>query len=174
LGSIPSAFILYRYIYDGDIREKGTGNIGTLNFFRISKSISISIIVLLLDVAKGYFAIWLCAYFLYPSYLILPALCVLLGHIYPVWLKGKGGRGLATLAGIFLFVQPILVAFWWVFFILIYLLVRKYIISAMIALFLINIITGIFYPINEFLILSASSILVFLNYRQRLQDELSS
>lgn len=173
IGSIPWAFILYRYLFNGDIRGQGTGNVGALNFFRVSKSISVSIIVLVLDVAKGYLAIWVGAKLLYPNYLILPALGVLLGHIYPIWLKGRGGRGLATMAGIFLFVQPILVAFWWVIFIFIYSLLKKYILSGMMALFFINIITGIFYPMNEFLILSASSLLVFLNYRQRLLDELS-
>jgi len=173
LGSFPSGYILTKLFYRKDIREEGSGNVGTLNSLRVTKSKSLSIAVLFIDVAKGYVALLIAGFLIIPDYFIVPALAVIIGHMYPVWLGGRGGRGLATLAGVFLFLKPEIVGIWWVIFGLLYILMRRYIISGMIALFLVNIFTAFFFHQNLFLILSACSMIVVLKYIPRITGELS-
>ena len=173
LGSFPSGYILTKLFYRKDIREEGSGNVGTLNSLRVTKSKPLSIAVLFIDVTKGYVALLIAGFLIIPEYFIVPALAVIIGHMYPVWLGGRGGRGLATLAGVFLFLKPEIVGIWWVIFGLLYILMRRYIISGMIALFLVNIFTAFFFHQNLFLILSACSMIVVLKYIPRITEELS-
>jgi glycerol-3-phosphate acyltransferase PlsY len=172
LGSIPTAFILSKVLYQKDIREEGSKNVGTLNFLRISRSKSMSIFVLFIDVLKGYLAIFVSTILLEPTLLILPSLIVIIGHIFPIWIKFKGGRGLATLAGVMLYFQPLLVLFWWLFLGIIYFVIKKYITAGMLALFFVNILTVIFFDIEIFYILSSGSLLVMTQYLNRIKEEL--
>jgi len=173
LGSFPTGYVLTRFFFKKDIRKEGSGNVGTLNSLRVTKSKSLSIAVLVIDVAKGYFALLIAGLLINPKYFIVPALAVIIGHMYPVWLGGRGGRGLATLAGVFLFLKPEIVGFWWLIFGLIYIFMRRYIIAGMLALFLVNIFTAFFFHQNLFLILSACSMIVVLKYIPRITEELS-
>ena len=173
LGSFPSGYILARLFYGKDLRKEGSGNVGTLNSLRVTRSKFLSIAVLIIDVAKGYFALLIASLVIIPDYFIVPALAVIIGHMYPVWLGGRGGRGLATLAGIFLFLKPEIVGIWWLIFGLLYVLMQKYIIAGMIALFLVNIFTAFFFNLSLFLILSACSMIVVLKYIPRITEELS-
>ncbi|OGB65305.1 MAG: hypothetical protein A2Y94_01335 [Caldithrix sp. RBG_13_44_9] len=173
LGSIPSAYILGRLFYKEDVRKKGSGNVGTLNFLRVTQSKILAVVVLTLDAAKGYAALWGTVKYAGPSYLLLSSIAVILGHIFPVWLNWRGGRGLATLAGIFIFLKPVLVIGWWLIFGVLYLLLRKYVIAGMVALFIINLLTGFLYPKEIFLILSANSVIVYLKYISRIKQELN-
>ena len=173
LGSFPSGYVLARLFYGKDLRKEGSGNVGTLNSLRVTRSKSLSIAVLIIDVAKGYFALLVASFLIIPDYFIVPALTVIIGHMYPVWLGGRGGRGLATLAGVFLFLKPEIVGIWWLIFSLFYVLMRKYIVAGMIALFLVNIFTAFFFHQNLFLILSACSMIVVLKYIPRIIEELS-
>jgi glycerol-3-phosphate acyltransferase PlsY len=174
IGSIPSAYILSKIIYGYDIRKKGTGNVGTLNFLRVTNSKFFSILVLLMDISKGYLALWFSSSFLEMKFWIFPALLVILGHIYPIWLNFKGGRGMATIAGVFLYIQPLAVAIWWLFFLLIYFFTKKIISSGIFALILINISIVIFWDFQLFIISSASSILVLNKYSARLKEEITN
>jgi glycerol-3-phosphate acyltransferase PlsY len=173
LGSIPTAYILARLFYKEDVRKKGSGNVGTLNFLRVTHSKILAVVVLILDAAKGYAALWGTLQYAGSPYLLLSSIAVIIGHIFPVWLNWKGGRGLATLAGIFIFLKPLLVLGWWVIFGILYLLLRRYVVAGMVALFFINILTGIFYPGEIFLILSANSVIVYLKYISRIKQELN-
>ncbi len=128
----------------------------------------------MLDAFKGYAALWISAHFFGLHLLFISSVAVILGHIFPVWLHWKGGRGLATLAGLFIYLHPILVGAWWIFFGILYLLSKKYIIAGMGALFLMNILTAIFYPMEIFIILSVNSLIVFLKYIPRVQQEMNS
>jgi glycerol-3-phosphate acyltransferase PlsY len=103
LGSIPFGFLIVKVIGAGDIRFRGSGNIGATNVAREAGAIP-GLATLLLDGAKGYFAVWLAAHVTdsNPRWMILAAVLALLGHSFPVWLKFQGGRGVATGAGVFL------------------------------------------------------------------------
>jgi glycerol-3-phosphate acyltransferase PlsY len=127
-----------------------------------------------MDISKGYLAFWFSSSFLAMKYWIFPALLVILGHIYPVWLNFKGGRGMATIAGIFLYLQPLAVVIWWLFFGILYFFTKKIILSGIYALILVNISIVIFWDFQLFIISSASSILVLNKYLARLKEELTN
>lgn len=172
IGSIPTAYLITRIFFRKNIIEEGSGNVGTLNFFRVTHSVPLAIAVLGIDIIKGFSAVWFSDAYFPQNLLLLASVSVILGHIYPVWLAGKGGRGLATLAGIFLFIKPVIVLIWWILFGFFYFLGRKYILSGMLVLFVINIMTAILYSIDIFLILSVNSLLVMLKYIPRIKDEI--
>jgi glycerol-3-phosphate acyltransferase PlsY len=98
LGSIPFGLLLTRLAGGGDIRTIGSGNIGATNVLRTGRK-GMAALTLLLDLLKGFVAVWLAARFL-PSGEVLAAAGAFFGHLYPVWLKFKGGKGVATFAGI--------------------------------------------------------------------------
>jgi acyl phosphate:glycerol-3-phosphate acyltransferase len=113
LGSIPFGFLLVLLVNKEDIRAKGSGNIGATNVLR-SGAKGLGVLTFLLDGAKGYAAVAV-AYFLgrnqgaatFNNLAILAALFVILGHMFPVWLRFKGGKGVATAFGAFLALCPL-------------------------------------------------------------------
>ena len=102
LGSIPFGYLLVRATGGGDIRFIGSGNIGATNVARAS-GWSVGVATLLLDAAKGFLAVWLAAHFSGGNIRIMmfAGLAAMLGHIFPVWLKFEGGKGVATALGVF-------------------------------------------------------------------------
>ena len=100
LGSIPFGLIITKIFLGKDIREIGSGNIGTTNVLRTGKK-SLATATLLFDVLKGYFAI-LITYNFFNDLIYLSALICFTGHVYPIWLKFKGGKGVATYLGVIL------------------------------------------------------------------------
>jgi acyl phosphate:glycerol-3-phosphate acyltransferase len=107
LGSIPFGIILTRILGGKDVREHGSGNIGAANVSRVVGPVA-GVVTLLLDAAKGATAVWLAARFAEnnASAMILAGLGALLGHCFPVWLRFKGGKGVATALGVFLELCP--------------------------------------------------------------------
>ena len=100
LGSIPFGLIITKIFLGKDIRKVGSGNIGTTNVLRTGKK-SLAAGTLLFDVLKGYFSI-LITYNYFNDLIYLSALICFIGHIFPIWLKFKGGKGVATYLGVIL------------------------------------------------------------------------
>lgn len=100
LGSIPFGVILTHVAGAGDLRTIGSGNIGATNVLRTGRK-GLAAATLLLDMAKGLVAVLLVAH-LFPGNALLAAAGAFIGHCYPVWLKFRGGKGVATLMGIVL------------------------------------------------------------------------
>lgn len=98
LGSIPFGVILTRLGGAGDLRQVGSGNIGATNVLRTGRK-GLAAATLLLDALKGTAAILIVAHFL-PGQEVVAAAAAFIGHCYPVWLRFKGGKGVATLMGI--------------------------------------------------------------------------
>ena len=98
LGSVPFGLLLTRAFGAGDLRSIGSGNIGATNVLRTGRK-GLAAATLLLDALKGLAAVLL-AYRLFPDAAGLAALGAILGHCFPVWLRFKGGKGVATLLGI--------------------------------------------------------------------------
>ncbi len=98
LGSIPFGVLLTRAAGAGDLRQIGSGNIGATNVLRTGRK-GLAAATLLLDMAKGVAAV-LIAEALFPGTAVLAGLGAFFGHCYPVWLKFRGGKGVATLMGI--------------------------------------------------------------------------
>jgi len=104
-GSIPFGFILTKIFLKKDIRNIGSGNIGATNTLRTGNKI-LGFTTLGLDIAKAVLPI-LFIKFNYPDFIFTASLCAFLGHVFPVWLKFKGGKGVATYVGILLSINLI-------------------------------------------------------------------
>ena len=100
LGSIPFGLIITKIFLGKDIRNIGSGNIGTTNVLRTGKK-SLAAATLVLDVLKGYISIFITHKY-FNELIYLSALICFIGHIFPLWLKFKGGKGVATYLGIIL------------------------------------------------------------------------
>ncbi len=113
LGSIPTGYLLVRVFRRQDIRSIGSGNIGATNVLR-SGGKGLGAATFLLDVLKGCSAVWLGGFLgalLLPATQLhsaqaLAALCAVIGHMFPVWLRFRGGKGVATGFGVFLVAAP--------------------------------------------------------------------
>ena len=97
-GSIPFGLILTKIFSKQDIREIGSGNIGATNVLRTGNKY-LAFATLFLDILKGYIPVLIAKHF-FPELLQLSALLAFLGHLFPVWLKFNGGKGVATFLGI--------------------------------------------------------------------------
>lgn len=112
LGSIPTSFLMGKLIKGIDIREYGSGNVGATNALRVLGT-KIGIITLLIDIGKGFLAIQIGKLLVSePSnlFLIGTGLFGIIGHIFTIFLKFKGGKGVATSAGVFIALSPLPVA----------------------------------------------------------------
>ena len=98
MGSIPFGFILTKVFLKKDIRDIGSGNIGATNALRTGNKV-IGYATLILDISKAIIpVIYTKIYF--PELIFVASLCAFLGHVFPIWLKFKGGKGVATYVGI--------------------------------------------------------------------------
>jgi len=98
MGSIPFGFILTKIFLKKDIRDIGSGNIGATNALRAGNKF-IGYTTLVLDISKAVIpVIYVKIYF--PELIFIASLCAFLGHVFPIWLKFKGGKGVATYVGI--------------------------------------------------------------------------
>ena len=118
MGSIPFGFILTKIFLKKDIREIGSGNIGATNALRTgNKTIGYSTLVL--DILKAVTPVVYVKIF-YLDFLYIASLCAFLGHVFPIWLKFKGGKGVATYVGILfainIYFGIIFTIFWFVTF----------------------------------------------------------
>jgi glycerol-3-phosphate acyltransferase PlsY len=108
LGSIPFGYLLVRFFRKEDIRAIGSGNIGATNVAR-SGAKGLGLLTLALDLLKGFAAVLIAKHFMpgTPSDLMCgAAVASVLGHVYPVWLGFKGGKGVASALGVFLAIAP--------------------------------------------------------------------
>lgn len=124
LGSIPFGLLLVKTLGGGDIRGSGSGNIGAANVARNAGWLA-GILTLILDVAKGFAAVWIARQWSHGNmrWMMAAAVAAVVGHIFPVWLGFHGGKGVATSLGVFLLIKweaaatavllwIIVVAFW--------------------------------------------------------------
>ena len=132
LGSIPFGYLLVLAVRKQDIRSSGSGNIGATNVLR-SGARGLGILTLLLDAGKGYAAVVLVRAFatrhvgagpLVAELAAIAATYAVVGHVYPVWLLGKGGKGVATALGVFMALAPMSALCATAVFLLVFLLFR--------------------------------------------------
>ena len=107
LGSIPFGYLLVRWKTGNDVRASGSGNIGATNVLRTTGRLA-GVATLLLDVGKGYLAVWIAGQWTgeSPLWMSLAALAVMAGHAYSVFLGFKGGKAVASFVGAFLCLTP--------------------------------------------------------------------
>jgi len=108
IGSIPFGYLLVKFKTGGDIRRFGSGNIGATNVLRTSGR-AVGVLTLLLDIGKGFLAVWLADAVLHanPARMAAAAVSVMLGHAFPIFLKFRGGKAVASFLGAFLYLTPL-------------------------------------------------------------------
>jgi len=108
VGGIPFGYLLVKLKTGQDVRSMGSGNIGATNVLRTTGR-AVAMVTLLLDIAKGFFAVWFAAKFTAdsPEWMSAAALAVMAGHAYPIFLKFHGGKAVASFIGAFLYLTPI-------------------------------------------------------------------
>jgi len=120
MGSIPFGFILTKIFLKKDIRQIGSGNIGATNVLRAGNKL-IGYITLTLDILKAIIPL-LVIKFNFPEFIFLSALSIFIGHVFSLWLKFKGGKGVATYVGILFCINYILgfvfIFFWFIIFLI--------------------------------------------------------
>lgn len=127
IGSFPSSYLYVKMKFSKDITKLGSGNAGTLNTFETTSSKSLAAAVLISDILKGSLAV-LFPYLIFNSNqlnIIFAAIFVIIGHNYSVFLKFKGGRGLAAAVGVFLVINPLLIISWLLLWLIFYKIKRS-------------------------------------------------
>jgi acyl phosphate:glycerol-3-phosphate acyltransferase len=127
VGSFPSAYLFVRVKTQKDVRTEGSGIAGTMNSFQVTGSKLVGISVLIVDVLKGVIPILIIKFFIADEFWLSAStgIAAIVGHDFPVWLKFKGGRGLATTAGVMLVFGWIFIASWLFWFSLAYILAKR-------------------------------------------------
>ena len=167
MGSIPFGLILTTIFLNKDIREIGSGNIGATNALRTGNKL-IGYSTLILDIAKAIIPV-IYVKFNYPDLIYIASLCAFLGHVFPIWLKFKGGKGVATYVGILFSINIILGLVFvssWVF---IFLLSRYSSLSSIIASLLVPIYILITGQINDAIFFAIMFILIFFTHRENIK-----
>ena len=166
MGSIPFGFILTKIFLKKDIRDIGSGNIGATNALRTGNK-SLGYGTLLLDVIKAIIPV-VYVKFNYPDYIFIASLSTFLGHVFPVWLKFKGGKGVATYVGILFsinLIYGIVFAGIWIFTFLIskYSSLSSLIASLSIPIYL------LFFNNENLIFFSIMFILIFYTHRENVK-----
>lgn len=105
LGAIPFALVVGKGLRKVDIREHGSGNLGTTNTMRVL-GVKMGILVLIGDMSKGFVSAYIGHLLGGPTLALIAGVVAVAGHVYPVYAGFRGGKGVATAAGIFLFIMP--------------------------------------------------------------------
>jgi len=127
IGAIQFAFIFTKLLAKKNPGKEGSGNYGALNSYEITGKKTIGLLVFIFDCLKGFLAVYLVYKFVYPRslYIIISAISVVLGHSFNIFLKFRGGRGLAASLGAVLFFNPFLALIWCIVWFLFYQIVKK-------------------------------------------------
>jgi len=167
MGSIPFGFILTKIFLKKDIREIGSGNIGATNALRTGNKV-LGYSTLILDILKAIIPI-LYIKFYFSEFIYISSLCVFLGHVFPIWLKFHGGKGVATYVGI-LFVIDIylglLFTFVWFF---IFIISKFSSLSSLIGSISIPIYFLFLSQFNDVLFFSIMFVLIFFTHRENIK-----
>ena len=167
MGSIPFGLILTKIFLKKDIREIGSGNIGATNALRTGNKF-IGYSTLILDIAKAIIPV-IYVKINYSDLIYIASLCAFLGHVFPIWLKFKGGKGVATYVGILFSINIILgfvfVASW----VFIFLLSKYSSLSSIIGSISIPIYILIAGQINDAIFFAIMFILIFFTHRENIK-----
>lgn len=123
IGSIPSAYLLVKWLTGTDVREVGSGNVGATNVTRVA-GFQAGLVVFIADLVKGWVAVrglapWLVTP-LAPATQLACGLAAVLGHLFPVWLQFRGGKGVATTIGVLVGAMPAVAVVWLVVWVLVF------------------------------------------------------
>jgi len=167
LGSIPFGYLFTKFFLKKDIRDVGSGNIGATNALRSGNKL-IGYLTLVFDVGKAVIPV-LFVKINYPELIFLSSLCAFLGHVFPLWLKFKGGKGVATYLGILFVINisyGIIFITIWLF---IYLLSKYSSLSSILATLSIPIFLVISKNFSEVSFFVIMFVLIFFTHRENIK-----
>jgi glycerol-3-phosphate acyltransferase PlsY len=181
LGSIPFGYLLVRIVRGEDVRRSGSGNIGATNVARQSRGLGL--LTLLLDAAKGFSAAQVAALIcrfpqpdprLYRA-MALSALLAIVGHMFPVWLGFRGGKGVATALGAFLRLSAASVLIAVIIFLVIVLLSRRISLGSIVTAALFPVVASFFLPRDALTLglISVAAVLIIIRHHQNIRRLLS-
>lgn len=184
-GSIPTAYLILKKARGIDITKTGTGNVGAMNSYEVTRSKFLGIIVLLIDALKGIVPIVIVSQIFSASYTIagLSLIFAIFSHCFNPWLRFKGGRGLATAAGGSILLSPLLLITWAILWLVFYIIKKDILVSNIMAtiISLLTVLIGnnlfleysyYFKPeLNEIvLVLSSGLLLIFIKHIEPLNE----
>ena len=167
MGSIPFGFILTKILLKKDIREIGSGNIGATNVMRTGNKM-IGYITLSLDILKAIIPL-LIIKFNHPEFLFISALSIFLGHVFPLWLKFKGGKGVATYVGMLFCINYILGFVFIICWLIIFIISRYSSLSSLIASLTIPFYHFFIIDNNNYYFFIILFILIFFTHRENVK-----
>ena len=167
MGSVPFGLILTKIFLKKDIREIGSGNIGATNALRTGNKL-IGYSTLILDIAKAIIPV-IYVKINYPDLIYIASLCAFLGHVFPIWLKFKGGKGVATYVGILLSINIIIGLIFVVSWGAVFLLFRYSSLSSIIGSLSVPIYILIAGQINDAIFFAIMFILIFFTHRENIK-----
>ena len=167
MGSVPFGLILTKIFLKKDIREIGSGNIGATNALRTGNKL-IGYSTLVLDIAKAIIPV-IYVKINYPDLIYIASLCAFLGHVFPIWLKFKGGKGVATYVGILFSINIILGLIFVVSWAILFLLLRYSSLSSIVGSMSVPIYILITGQINNTIFFAIMFILIFFTHRENIK-----
>jgi glycerol-3-phosphate acyltransferase PlsY len=167
MGSIPFGFILTKIFLKKDIREIGSGNIGATNALRTGNKL-VGYTTLILDIAKAIIPV-IFVKINYPDLIYISSLCAFLGHVFPIWLKFKGGKGVATYVGILFSINLLLGIIFAASWGIIFLMFRYSSLSSIIGSISIPIYILITDQISNAIFFGIMFILIFFTHRENIK-----
>ena len=166
LGSVPFGFILTKIFLKKDIRDIGSGNIGATNALRTGNKL-IGFSTLVLDILKAILPV-LFIRFNYTDYIFIASLSVFLGHVFPIWLKFKGGKGVATYIGILFSINIIFGLIFIISWVVTFLISKYSSLSSLIASLMVPVYLIIFENYNPIFFL-IMFVLIFYTHRENVK-----
>jgi len=167
MGSIPFGFILTKIFLKKDIREIGSGNIGATNVLRTGNKL-VGYITLILDIGKAVLPV-IYVKINYPELIYIASLCAFLGHVFPIWLKFRGGKGVATYVGILFSINFLLgfvfIASW----VVIFLIFKYSSLSSIIGTLSIPVYLLITSQTNNVVFFTIMFVLIFFTHRENIK-----
>lgn len=168
IGSIPFGLVLTKLFLKQDVRSIGSGNTGATNVMRTGSK-KLAALTLLLDALKGAVLIWVFALFQNPALALLIGFAAILGHCFPIWLKFRGGKGVATTLGVLTAAVPItglMAIFAWI---MSFLATRISSLAALTAMLIAPAVTYGFYGLEPAIVNCVISLLVFVRHADNIK-----
>ena len=167
MGSIPFGYLLTKIFLKKDIRNIGSGNIGATNALRTGNKM-IGYSTLSLDILKAVIPLIFIKFNL-PDIIYISSLCIFLGHVFPIWLKFKGGKGVATFVGILFCLNYILGFVFIISWFSIFLIFKFSSLSSIVASFVIPIFHFFYFDNNNYYFFIILFILIFYTHRENVK-----
>ena len=167
LGSIPFGFLLTKIFLNKDIRKIGSGNIGATNALRTGNK-TLGYATLILDILKAIIPVIFVKIY-YSDYLYISSLCVFLGHVFPIWLKFRGGKGVATYIGILCCINIYLGISFGIVWLITFVMFKYSSLSSIVGALSVPIINFLFFNDQIFYFFIIMFILIFYTHRENIK-----